>query len=198
MLTEVRGIGRWTVDMFAIFSLRRPDIMPVGDLGVQRGVARWFLDLHSPSYSFSISPDKLAGSQVKEADTTADDSDDDDALPVPDSKKKASVPAADASSVPPGAVPATPMPDGSMKSVASLPPPLTPATTKRLTALDGPAPTLPKTLTVAELKGRLDGKKKIKGALLTPQEMEELTDSWKPYRSLGVYYMWSLADGSAK
>jgi DNA-3-methyladenine glycosylase II len=37
-LTEVHGIGRWTAEMFLIFSLGRPDVLPVGDYGVQKGV----------------------------------------------------------------------------------------------------------------------------------------------------------------
>jgi DNA-3-methyladenine glycosylase II len=36
-LAEVRGIGRWTAEMFLMFQLRRLDIWPVGDLGVRRG-----------------------------------------------------------------------------------------------------------------------------------------------------------------
>jgi len=35
-LMEVKGIGRWTVDMFLIFHLGRPDVLPVGDLGLRR------------------------------------------------------------------------------------------------------------------------------------------------------------------
>jgi len=38
-LTRVWGIGRWTADMFLLFQLRRPDVWPVGDLGVRRGFA---------------------------------------------------------------------------------------------------------------------------------------------------------------
>ncbi|HEY8256488.1 MAG TPA: hypothetical protein VIG08_02415 [Gemmatimonadales bacterium] len=41
-LTEVRGIGRWTVEMLLIFRLGRPDVLPVGDLGVRKGYARTF------------------------------------------------------------------------------------------------------------------------------------------------------------
>ena len=37
-LTEVKGIGRWTAEMFLIFSLNRPDVLPVGDLGVRAGI----------------------------------------------------------------------------------------------------------------------------------------------------------------
>jgi DNA-3-methyladenine glycosylase II len=36
-LTEIKGIGRWTVEMFLIFNLGRPDVLPVDDLGVRRG-----------------------------------------------------------------------------------------------------------------------------------------------------------------
>jgi DNA-3-methyladenine glycosylase II len=35
-LIQVKGIGQWTVDMFLIFHLGRPDVLPVGDLGVRR------------------------------------------------------------------------------------------------------------------------------------------------------------------
>lgn len=36
-LTEVRGIGRWTVEMLLIFRLGRPDILPIDDFGVRKG-----------------------------------------------------------------------------------------------------------------------------------------------------------------
>ncbi|KAL1842147.1 hypothetical protein VTJ49DRAFT_5920 [Mycothermus thermophilus] len=38
-LTAVRGLGRWTVEMFAMFALKRLDVFSTGDLGVQRGMA---------------------------------------------------------------------------------------------------------------------------------------------------------------
>ncbi len=37
-LTDVYGIGRWTAEMFLIFSLNRMDILPVGDLGLKAGL----------------------------------------------------------------------------------------------------------------------------------------------------------------
>jgi len=36
-LTEVRGVGRWTVEMLLIFQLGRPDVLPAGDFGVRTG-----------------------------------------------------------------------------------------------------------------------------------------------------------------
>jgi len=38
VLKEVKGIGQWTVDMFLIFSLNRPDVFPLNDLGIQKGL----------------------------------------------------------------------------------------------------------------------------------------------------------------
>jgi DNA-3-methyladenine glycosylase II len=44
-LTAVRGIGKWTADLFLMFRLRRMDIWPVGDLAVRRGYgAAWQTD----------------------------------------------------------------------------------------------------------------------------------------------------------
>lgn len=39
-LTQVKGIGLWTAQMFLIFSLRHPDIWPTGDLGIRNGVQK--------------------------------------------------------------------------------------------------------------------------------------------------------------
>ncbi len=44
-LTEVRGIGPWTVEMLLIFRLGRPDVLPVTDYGVRKGYALTFLKL---------------------------------------------------------------------------------------------------------------------------------------------------------
>ncbi len=37
-LIQVKGIGRWTAEMFMIFNLARPDVFPVGDLGLQKAI----------------------------------------------------------------------------------------------------------------------------------------------------------------
>src|SRR5216683_4295036 len=39
-LVEVRGIGRWTAEMFLIFNLLRSDVFPLDDLGLQKGIRR--------------------------------------------------------------------------------------------------------------------------------------------------------------
>jgi len=39
-ITSVKGLGRWSADMYLIFHLGRPDVLPVGDLGIRRAVER--------------------------------------------------------------------------------------------------------------------------------------------------------------
>jgi DNA-3-methyladenine glycosylase II len=41
-LTEVRGIGRWTAEMFLMFRLHRPDILPLGDLGIVNAIKKQY------------------------------------------------------------------------------------------------------------------------------------------------------------
>ncbi|MDQ4128064.1 MAG: hypothetical protein M3151_08995 [Actinomycetota bacterium] len=41
-ITGVKGLGRWSADMFLMFHLARPDVLPVGDLGIRRAVERWY------------------------------------------------------------------------------------------------------------------------------------------------------------
>ena len=41
-LTEIKGIGPWTAEMFLIFTLGRPDVLPVTDLGIRKAVRRLY------------------------------------------------------------------------------------------------------------------------------------------------------------
>lgn len=43
-LETIKGIGPWTTDMFLMFGLGRPDVFPVGDLGIRKGMNRLFDD----------------------------------------------------------------------------------------------------------------------------------------------------------
>ena len=42
LLIKIKGVGPWTVDMFLMFTLNRPDIFPVSDLGIQKGMTLFF------------------------------------------------------------------------------------------------------------------------------------------------------------
>jgi DNA-3-methyladenine glycosylase II len=56
-LIQVKGIGKWTAEMFLIFCLGRPDIFPVGDLGVRKAIQKVYTlpDLPTPSTMLAIS-----------------------------------------------------------------------------------------------------------------------------------------------
>jgi DNA-3-methyladenine glycosylase II len=41
-LTQIKGVGKWTVEMLLMFSLGRTDILPVDDLGIQQGIKRLY------------------------------------------------------------------------------------------------------------------------------------------------------------
>jgi DNA-3-methyladenine glycosylase II len=56
-LTEVKGIGKWTAEMFLIFCLGRPDVLPVGDLGIRKAIQRVYSlpELPTPPTMLAIS-----------------------------------------------------------------------------------------------------------------------------------------------
>ena len=54
-LVTVRGVGRWTAEMFLIFQLHRPDVWPVDDLGVRNGWGR-IHDLSAPPTPKELAP----------------------------------------------------------------------------------------------------------------------------------------------
>ena len=62
-LTQVRGIGQWTVEMFLIFRLGRPDILPVGDYGVRKGFALTFQGLKPDA---KVTPELLPKAETME------------------------------------------------------------------------------------------------------------------------------------
>ncbi|GAA5971435.1 hypothetical protein JCM21900_003950 [Sporobolomyces salmonicolor] len=235
-LTEVRGIGVWTCQMLQIFALKRGDILPVGDLGIQKNLARWYSQ--DPSLAPSIhprklaapSPTKLASSssaqvppspsaspskrsrEVINGDSTSADTSqtpsaetgqqeltfDSAALPSGDKDgngsgvgKLAALGAADvaADDVIDVAKPAATVNGGAADAEGA-------KEEEKDVRLEGGGFRFPETsngLTPAILKSRLSGKK-IKGNYLLPKEMEELTAPWRPYRSVAMWYLWSLTD----
>jgi DNA-3-methyladenine glycosylase II len=62
-LTQVRGIGKWTVEMFLIFRLGRPDVFPTTDYGVRKGFALTFEGLKPGT---KVTPDLLPKPDVME------------------------------------------------------------------------------------------------------------------------------------
>ena len=48
-LIQIKGIGQWTIDMFLMFTLNRADILPYKDLGIQKGIMKFFKMKNLPS-----------------------------------------------------------------------------------------------------------------------------------------------------
>jgi DNA-3-methyladenine glycosylase II len=48
-ITASKGLGRWTADMFLLINLERPDILPIGDLGIRSAVQRLYRLDHLPT-----------------------------------------------------------------------------------------------------------------------------------------------------
>jgi DNA-3-methyladenine glycosylase II len=57
-LTAVKGLGMWTGHMFLMFQLERPDVLPVGDLGIRRAIER--------AYALDALPEAAAIEQIAE------------------------------------------------------------------------------------------------------------------------------------
>jgi DNA-3-methyladenine glycosylase II len=186
--------------MFSIFSMRRPNILPVGtcykimtigifltsfaaDMGVQRGVLRWFLSLHSPSYKITISPEKADSPEDRKVTTETTPktkakgkgkkakAKEVDALPVFDSALTGQPEgiAEDLSSVPPGPASRSIVEDvqddgedGTLAEIASMPALFTPSINKTLQKGSKLPTSLPDGMTVATLRSRLDPKKRGK------------------------------------
>jgi DNA-3-methyladenine glycosylase II len=68
-LTQVRGIGKWTVEMLLIFRLGRPDVLPTSDYGVRKGFALTFGTLKPPKGGgpVKVTPADLPKPDVMEA-----------------------------------------------------------------------------------------------------------------------------------
>lgn len=47
-LTQVKGIGVWTAQMFLMFTLKRPDVLPTGDYGIQAAIKKYYKKRHLP------------------------------------------------------------------------------------------------------------------------------------------------------
>ena len=52
ILTSIKGVGPWTAEMFLIFTLKRPNVLPLTDLGIQKGFKNFFSMDEMPSIKF--------------------------------------------------------------------------------------------------------------------------------------------------
>lgn len=69
-LTGLRGVGPWTADMVLIFHLHRPDVLPLGDIGLVNAAARLYgIDAAGESFSAKPTPKPMTPRALQEART---------------------------------------------------------------------------------------------------------------------------------
>lgn len=162
--------------MFSMFSLRRPNILPCGDLGVQKGLLRWVLASHSPEEAAKvrIAPHRLPGNADEEAaaeaagslskefqSETQPQADNLVASTISEEVVTSLIPAPSNSMNPP-ATPAKKSAGKGSRSPTKAPPPspFSSAVFTKRTGDEGTSPVpLPTGLNVPTLKARLGGKK---------------------------------------
>lgn len=59
LLTSIKGVGKWTVQMILMFTLQREDVLPVDDLGIQQGMSRLY-ELDNKAKGFKKEMERIA------------------------------------------------------------------------------------------------------------------------------------------
>jgi DNA-3-methyladenine glycosylase II len=179
-LVQIKGVGRWTAEMLLMFALRRGNILPVGDLGVQRGMVLFFTSgPHGPT----IADKKRKQKNVKKETAEPSVHDPDEKVTtVEDHLTDSQVEVEHA-------VAGIEQHQTGPQTVLPTPPEM--ASDNRN---DTMLPSLPAEISAATLKSRREGKKAKGNVYLTPAEMEILAAPWAPFRSIAVYMMWALVD----
>ncbi|KAK4048964.1 hypothetical protein OIO90_005599 [Microbotryomycetes sp. JL221] len=196
-LCAVRGIGVWTVHMFLIFSSKRPNVCPWGDLGIQKALCRWYSEdphsapaIHARKQQRQTTPSPAPPSTLAQAskfetpksrlpaDSYPTPSTPSNGLNVEDQEPIENLRAVGAVDVP--------VEEPVMPETAVPEPPINPFV----------FPETSNNLTPGVLKARLGGKKLKGNIYLAPQEMEELMKPFEPYRSIACWYLWAVTDGT--
>lgn len=177
-LSKVKGVGRWTSEMILMFAMRKPDILPCADLGVQKGMLNFFLsDARGPKISVKKrkpgeeddeAEDKKAAKSIVSAVKQ------EEAL-EPTEERGDQVPLLAQTEV-------MPKPEPSFKSE------------------QGPESSLDHLISDEHglcrkvLESRVKGNKIKGGQYLSPDEMKALAQKWSPYRSVACMFMWATVD----
>ncbi|CAD6887367.1 unnamed protein product [Tilletia controversa] len=188
MLCAIKGVGVWTAQMTLMFALRKPDILSHADLGIQKGMVIWHLA--GPEGPTIRSETRKQTKTSKKADAASSSSSKKEEIneALADASTQTTVDAVVSGDKPvdiglvSGAEPKKEEEDEQVVPKFSQ-------------NSDRPVPPLPadSDLTMRILQDRRNGKK-VKGAYLTPAEMNSLARAWHPYESIASLFMWSLVD----
>lgn len=177
--------------MILIFALRRCNVLPLGDLGVQRGVVLlWASGPEGPNVKKGKVAVKSKEEKEQGSGSTAST-----VTPVPADNSPARKTASEAFKVEEAVEEAERDVVVPAEQVAQLESKSSPADATPIEGVQPKAPPpIPASakLTPAQLTARKNGQKVKGGMYLTPEEMTALCASWAPYRSLASIVMWSL------
>uniref|UniRef100_V5F0Z5 HhH-GPD domain-containing protein n=2 Tax=Kalmanozyma brasiliensis (strain GHG001) TaxID=1365824 RepID=V5F0Z5_KALBG len=181
-LSKVKGVGRWTSEMILMFAVRKPDILPCADLGVQKGMLNFFL---SDSQGPKISIKKRKPGEEEPEDSAVD-------------KKTKKTPAkleikAEEGPLEPTQEKGDQVPLLAQTEIMPKPEPGFKAEQEAGESLDHLIAN-EHGLSRAVLQSRVKGNKIKGGQYLSPDEMKALAQSWSPYRSVACMFMWALVD----
>lgn len=180
-LVKIKGVGKWTAEMLLMFALRRANILPVGDLGIQRGMVQFYLsDASGPSISkrkkkSSNEEDKYEASKASDIGHLEHEP-----IPVEESHFTESQLLVEDQI--------------SDRQTLQTGPTIEPRSEKQIDSAK--MQSLPDAITISLLKSRNEGKKAKGNVYLTPPEMEALAKPWAPYRSIASFLMYACIDGN--
>ncbi|SNX81698.1 related to MAG1 - 3-methyl-adenine DNA glycosylase [Melanopsichium pennsylvanicum] len=178
-LSKVKGVGRWTSEMILMFAMRKPDILPCADLGVQKGMLNFFLsDAQGPKISVKK---RKPGEEEKEEQVT-------DKRPKRDSKRS---PKREGSLEPTEETGDQVPTLGQTKIMPKLEPSF--GAERGEGSLDHLISN-EHGLSRKVLESRVKGNKIKGGQYLSPDEMKALAQKWSPYRSVACMFMWATVD----
>ncbi|KAJ1031691.1 hypothetical protein NDA13_002081 [Ustilago tritici] len=175
-LSKIRGVGKWTSEMILMFAMRKPDILPCADLGVQKGMLNFFLSgPEGPNINFKK---RKPGEEKDEADTKKEAAVKKEKSEGPlelTEEKGDQVPLLAQTEVMPKPEPEFKAEQGAKGSLDHL-----------ISKEHG--------LCRQVLQSRAKGNKIKGGQYLSPDEMKALAQTWSPYRSVACMFLWATVD----
>lgn len=180
-LSKVKGVGRWTSEMILMFAMRKPDILPCADLGVQKGMLHFFLsDAQGPKISVKK---RKPGEEEEEEEKDVKDKKPTKASKRPIKQEGPPEPTEEEGDQVPLLLQTEVMPKPEPGFTAE----------EADGCLDHLIPD-EHGLCRQVLQSRIKGNKIKGGQYLSPDEMKALAQKWSPYRSVACMFLWALVD----
>ncbi|KAJ1030295.1 hypothetical protein NDA16_001205 [Ustilago loliicola] len=175
-LSKIKGVGRWTSEMILMFAMRKPDILPCADLGVQKGMLNFFLSgPEGPKISIKKRKPGEEEDEAQDKKGALLKQEKSEGPLEPTEEKGDQIPLLAQTEVMPKPEPAFKNEEATEGSLDHL-----------ISNEHG--------LCRQVLQSRVKGNKIKGGQYLSPDEMKALAQTWSPYRSVACMFLWALVD----